>query len=162
MSFADAWREAGTADDDFDPADGSYHVKIVDTGAFSGRDGREWAKVTLQIIGGEAAGRRFDHFGPAGDHNKIGLRIMRESLVTYGLDPDGIESLPDLDKAMFDLIGNEADITVGHKDGFRNIKVQGSTTGRSDIPTDDPRPAQPARQQSFATAAGRDDDDIPF
>lgn len=159
-SFKEAWDTAGEAQDDFDPPDGSLHVKIVDAGAFSGRDGREWAKVTLQIIGTANAGRRFDHFGPAGDHNSVGLRIMREALVMYGLDPEGIEDLNDLGMAMFELIDNEADITVSHKDGFRNIRVQGSTTGKSDIPN--PTNEGPA-QQSFAAAAAKPaDDDVPF
>jgi len=161
-SFGDAWKKAGEAQDDFDPPDGKYTVKIVDAGAFAGRDGREWAKVTLQIIGGNDAGRRFDHFGPAGDHNEVGLRIMREALVLYGLDPDGIDDLDDLGRAMFELVGNQAEITVGHKDGFKNIRVQSSRTGESDIPTDPPT----SQQQSFAAAAansnGNDDESIPF
>ena len=164
-NFGDAWRQAGE-EDDFDPANGSYEVEIVDAGAFRGRDGREWAKVVLQIIGTDDAGRRFDHFMNL--NNPVGLRIARESLITYGLEGEGIEDLDDLGQAMFDLVGNHAWITVGHKDGFRNVKVQGSRTGQSDIPSDDagsefsnpPRPAQ----QSFAARAGGvdDDDDIPF
>lgn len=156
-SFKEAWDAAGEAQDDFDPPDGRLHVKIIDARARTGRDGREWAALTLQVIGGAHAGRRFDHFGPAGDHNPVGLRIMREALVMYGLEPDGIDDIEDLGMAMFELIDNEADITVSHKDGFRNIKVQGSTTGKSDIPV----PA--SEQQSFAAAAAKpDDDDIPF
>jgi hypothetical protein len=165
MSFGDAWRNAN--DDDFDPADGSYHVKVIDASAFSGRDGREWAKVVLQIIGTDAAGRQFDHFMNL--NNPTGLRIAKESLITYGLDDDGIDDLDDLSRAMFELIGTEADVTVGHKDGFRNVNVQGSRTGQSDVTApgaadsdfSKPPPAAPV-QQSFAAAAAGDDDDVPF
>jgi len=166
-SFGDAWKKAGEAQDDFDPTDGSYSVKIIDGGAFTGRDGREWCKVRLQIIGTDAAGRQFDDFMPAGDHNPTGLRIAREKLVTYGLDPEGIADLEDLDHAIFNLIGNTAEITVGHKDGFRNISVRSSRVGGSDIPNDPPKqaPVNP-QQQSFAAAAaganGQSDDDLPF
>jgi hypothetical protein len=167
MSFKDAWDRAGEEQDDFDPADGSYNVTIVDAGAFSAKsDGREWCKVTLRINGTDAAGRSFDDFGPAGDHNPVGLRIMREKLVVYGLDPDNIQTLDDLDGAMKrDLIGRTADITVRHKDGYRNVNVSGSRTGSG-------QPSLPASATgvpngssgSFAAAAAQAtaEDDIPF
>lgn len=174
MSFKDAWDRAGEEQDDFDPADGSYNVTIVDAGAFSAKsDGREWCKVTLRMNGTDAAGRTFDDFGPAGDHNPVGLRIMREKLVVYGLDPDNIQTIQDLDGAMKrDLIGRTADITVRHKDGYRNVNVSGSRTGsgQTDIPTSalDKAAGVPSNggsRASFAAAAAQvtgDDSDIPF
>jgi hypothetical protein len=160
MSFADQWKKAGEPRDDFDPPNGSYNVKVIDASAFAGRDGREWAKAVLEIVGGEHTGRQFDHFMNL--NNDVGLRIAYEALALYGMNGGStIESLDDLSQAMFDLIGTNADVTVSHKDGFRNTNVQGSRTGKSDIPADD----SPAQQQSFAAAAnttgGADDNDPP-
>jgi hypothetical protein len=168
MSFSDAWKRAGQDQDDFDPADGSYTVRLVNASAFEGRDGRAWAKIVLQIIGTDAAGRQFDHFMNL--NNDVGLRIAREALVTYGLDPAPLEAedadIADLDRAMFELVGTIADITVSHKDGYKNIRVQGSRTGESDIPSDFTTPEANPQQQTFAAAAGKQapgkDDEIPF
>lgn len=154
MSYADAWRDAGE-DDDFDPPSGNYEVKIIDAGAFAARtDGREWCKVRLQILGTELAGRQFDDFGPAGSHNQVGFRIMRSKLVLYGLNPEGIETVGDLDMSMRMLVGNTASITVTHKDGFRNVAVIGSRTGESDVPAD--------TSDFTPKSTVPDDDDIPF
>lgn len=170
MSFGDEWRSSsGSQADDFDPPDGPYHVKVIDASAFNARtDGRPYAKLLLQILGGELAGRRFEYFN--GISHPVGRAIVRENLLALGLDETGIDDIEDLSRAMWELINTVADVTVGHKDGYRNLSVQGSRTGRSDIPNDPaPPPAPPAAaQQSFASALGggapaKDDDDpIPF
>lgn len=155
MTFADQWKKAGEPRDDFDPPNGSHTVKVIDTGAFAGRDGREWAKVVLEIVGGDHAGRQFDHFHNL--NNEVGLRMAYEAFSLYGMKADGIESLEDLDTALYDLRGTTASITVSHKDEYLNVRVQGSRTSESDVTTAEP-------QKSFAAAAANTaaDDDIPF
>lgn len=155
-SFSDAWRNPGQ-DEEFDPPNGQYTVEIVDASAFEGGDGREWCKVILRILDGEHADRQVTHFGAAGDHNPVGLRIMQEALLTYGLAPEGIEDLDDLGRAMFDLIGTRAEIAVTHKDGYLRIKVARSFTGTSDVPA----PTSDFAAAAQAAASG-DEDEIPF
>lgn len=159
MSFGDQLRKAAEGGDDFDPANGAYTVRITDGGAFAGKDGREWAKVVLEIIGTDANGRQFDDF--MNMNNDVGRAIAVEKLVTYGVDLTSIEELEDLDHAIFNLIGTIAEVTVTHKNGYRNVSVRSSRTNDSDIPTSPEREPAPAGQQSFAAAAA-DDGDIPF
>ena len=108
---------------------------IVEASAFTGRDGRHWAKCVLTPAGGPDVGRRFDHFMNL--NNDVGMRIARESLVTYGLDPTSLDNpgadIETLHTAMQPLVGMVAHITVTHKDGFRNIRVDGAQTTISDI-----------------------------
>lgn len=158
MTFAEQWKKAGEPRDDFDPPNGSYVVKVIDTGAFAGKDGREWAKVVLEIVGGDHAGRQFDHFHNL--NNEVGLRMAYEAFSMYGMKGDGIESLEDLDSALFDVRGTVANITVSHKDSYLNVRVQGSRTDKSDVTPATPEPQQ---QQSFAAAAAAGaGEDIPF
>jgi hypothetical protein len=178
--WATAWRNAGADDDDFDPPNGTYELRIIDTGAFEAKsDGRGWGKVRFEVITPvEHAGRQFEDFAPAGDHNRVGFGMFKSGLTVYGLDPEGIENLGDLKVAMFDLIGNRVSMSVGHNDkGYLTLSPSGARTGKSDIPTNasgfGDRQAQQSLspQRSFAAAmAGRDDaqaaaagdDDIPF
>lgn len=175
-TFADAWRKAGDPVDDYDPPNGAYAVVIVDAGAFAGRDNREWAKCVLEVKSGVDQGRRFDHFMNL--NNEVGMRIARESLLMYGMhvgeldDPDA--DLDTLSRAMAELVGTVADVSVTHKDGFRNIKVDGSVTARPGAgvgPHPTSAPTKAPEQQSFDTAitaatstgpAPDDDEPIPF
>jgi hypothetical protein len=164
-SFADRWKQATEPQDDYDPTDGGYTAKLVDATAFAARtDGREYVKLVWQIIGTDNAGRQFDDF--QGISHPVGLRITRDKLLMLGLPADlEVEEIDELDHAIFNLIGVQAELTVGHKDGYRNVSVHGVVTGESDIPHDPPAPAKAANGQparSFAAAAGTDDDDIPF
>ena len=165
-SFADAWKAAGEAQDDYDPPDGTYRAVLHDAGAFTGRtDGKDYAKLTWQIDQGDDVGRRFEDF--QGISHPVGLRIFREKLVLLGLDPEGIEDIEELSMRMFEMVGTRADLTVGHKNGYRHVKVDRVLTGQSDIPVNGPAPARrppvPGQARSFAQAAGATDDDaIPF
>jgi hypothetical protein len=164
MGFSDTWKRAGDPVDEYKPTDGGhYHVKIVDGGAWVTGDGREFAKATLEIIDGPDTGHRFDDF--MNFNNDVGARRARENLALYGLKGDDIETLEDLDTAILELSGTEADVTTKWSpDGrFLNVSVNRVKTGESDIPSN---------QESFDTSdmqpvpsKGRgayDDDDIPF
>jgi hypothetical protein len=160
-SFQETWTKAGEEPDDFEPPAGQYKVKIVDGSAFTSRAGDDYAKVILQILGGEFAGRQFQHF--MGFKHEVGARINREALLAYGLrDPEAIADITDLDDAIVALKGTEAEVGVSYKDGYVQIKVHGSRVpGTSEIPTGLEPVA--AGQASFAAAAGaKTDDDIPF
>jgi hypothetical protein len=166
-TFADRWKQASQDQDDFDPIDGSYTCKLIDATAFAARtDGREYVKLKWQIIGTDDAGRQFDDF--QGISHPVGLRITREKLLVLGLPADlEAEDIDGLDHAIFNLIGVQAELTVGHKDGYRNVSVQSAITGDPDIPNDPPARASKAANgsspRSFAAAAaGDDDEDIPF
>ena len=163
MSWADSWAKAGEAQDDYEPKKGAYSVQIVDGRAFEAKsDGREWISITLEVKEGPDAGRRFDHFGPGGDHNPVGFRIMREALLGYGVDLE-VASLDELSDAIFEAIGTRAEISVSYSEkGFRQIRVTGSRTGKSDL-----EPAAGAEDPFGAAAAPAaapkaDDDEIPF
>lgn len=169
MSFADTWQKAGEAPDDFEPPPDQYKVKVVDGNAFTSRAGDDYCKLVLEILSsksGEFVGQRFEHF--MGFAHPVGARINREALLAYGLkDPENIGSVDDLDDRIAGLKGTEADVGVSYKDGYIQIKVHGSRTGRSDIPTTangDVVGPEPAAQTSFSAAAGakNDDDPIPF
>jgi hypothetical protein len=158
-SFADAWKRASGDQGDFDPADGNYRARLIDAGAFTARtSGRDKVKLTWQIIGTEDAGRQFVDFNDIDDSNPTGIRIVREKLLLLGLPGDfEPEDIDDLDHALFNLIGADAELAVAHNNNFLNVKVTTVRTGQSDIPSD---PAPPKRG-GFAAAA-RSDDDIPF
>ena len=163
MTFSDSWKQAMQEQDDFDPDDGQYTCKLVDATAFAARtDGREYVKLTWQIIGTDLAGRQFDDF--QGISHPVGLRITRDKLLLLGLEAEFVaDDIEDLDHALFNLIGLEADLTVGHKNGYRNTTVDRVKTGAPDIPTD---PASKAANGSTSpgsfAAAAKGDDDIPF
>lgn len=147
--------------DDFDPPDGHYQVEIQDASAFTGQDGREWAKVVLQVTDGEHKGRIFDHFMNL--NHPVGLQFAQEALVGYGIDTEEVENFGDLQAAMPDLLGTQASVTVGHKNNFRNTTVLSTVTGQSDIPDVHPGQESFAAQASSSTNNSPDDDsDIPF
>jgi len=169
MGFSERWKQAGMPADEFDPPNGTYPVKVVETGAFAGNDGREWAKATLEVVAGEHQGRRFDDFMNL--NNDVGLRIARENLSMYGLkDADAIEDLDDLASGMLELTGVYATVSVTHSSaGFVNVKVTQTRTGESDIPgqeTFDVNGGDAHRKPASAIAGPADDDDddgdIPF
>src|SRR5262245_35518717 len=165
------WREAANSSADFEPPEGPYKVRIIGGNADISNAGDPKAKVVLEIIAGELAGKRFEHFMWMG--HEVSRRIHREALLTYGLREDGIEDITDLDDRIVELFGTTADVGVSYKDGRMNVKVHGSRVpqGDRDIPTDPapaaPAPANgaPAARRSFGdTVAAKpaDDDDIPF
>lgn len=161
-SYGDAWNRAGQdGDEDFDPPTGGYEVEVTQADVFAGKDGREWCKVLYRIVEGDHAGRVFQDFGPAGDHNPVGFRFTREKLLMLGLPHDlQVTELEDLADAAGELVGTRAEVGVSHKDGFRNVKVRSSRTGRSDI-APDRIPGLDAAAAAGHQPAG-DDDDIPF
>lgn len=165
MSFRETWQRAGEPADDFDPPDDTYTVKIVDGGAWTTSDGREFAKATLEITTGEHTGRRFDDF--MNFNNDVGARRARENLALYGAKTSDVEELEDLDTALLELTGTEATVTVKHSpDGrFLNVTVYHAKTDTSDIPNGQEKfdttdfQAAPAGGRS---AINDDDDEIPF
>jgi hypothetical protein len=133
-TFADEWDEAGQ-EDNFDPPDGAYLVRLYDGGAFSGRvDNKNYVKLKWELLDGPDAGRYFEDF--KGISNKVGLRITREKLVTLGLDPEGIETIEALNSAICKLIGTKATITVVHDGPWCNVSVLAAETDESDAPAD--------------------------
>lgn len=159
MSFGDSIRKAMDSEL-IEPPKGQYKVRLGDASAFESKDGREFAKVILEITEGDLTGCRFQHF--MGFGNEIARQINGEALAAYGVDMATVNEVTDLDDHLDALVkaGVEADVGVSYKDGYVQIKVHGSRrTGVSDIPV-----AEPAGQASFAAAAGSAgaDDDIPF
>jgi len=153
MSFAERWNAAGS--DGADVADGNYDVEILDASAFNRRsDGAEFAKLTLLIERGEHRGRTFDHFMNL--NNTVGLAIARDSLGMYGLDtgdPTGaVESWTAFQVAIKQLVGVKANVSLGTRGGFREVRVN-----TSQLPL---TPQQDEPPPVSAPVAG--DDDIPF
>lgn len=159
MSFGDAVRKAMDSEL-IEPPKGQYKVKLDEASAFESKDGREFAKVILQITEGDFAGERFQHF--MGFANDIARQVNGEALAAYGVNMTEVNEVTDLDDQLDALVktGTTAEVGVSYKDGWVNIKVHGSRTpGASDIPTTD----APAAAPSFAAAAGaKNDDTIPF
>ena len=155
MSFGDSMRKAMDSEL-IEPPRGSYKTKVDEASAFEGKDGRQWAKVILQITDGDLAGERFQHFmGFQPDSIK---QMNGNACAAYGVDWTRVDDISDLDD-QFDAIvkqGTTAEVSVAYKDGYMNVNVHGSRVvgGDRDIPSDTDRPSF---QSSFASAAGADD-----
>ena len=169
MSFKEMWDKAGEDADEYEPAAGGHKVVIVGGSAFTSRAGDDYCKVELQELEGENAGRRFEHF--MGFKHEVGARINREALITYGLEnPEAIHSIEDLDDQIARLKGRTADVSVGYKDGYMQIRVSGSRSApenaKSDIPANGyVAGMEDARKQQTdfaAQAATQTDDTLPF
>jgi len=161
VSFGEQWKRA--ANEKIEPPKGEYKVEIVGGSAFTSRDGDDYCKLDLLITAGDLEGAQFEHF--MGFKHEVGARINREALLAYGLeDPEGIETIEDLDDRIGQLTGRTAEVGVGYKDGYIQIRVSGSRPPankvQSDIPSDTFPEQKPAA--SFASAAGSDDETIPF
>lgn len=159
MSFGEVWKNA--ANENIEPPRGTYKVKIIPGGnAFVSKNGDDCCKLNLEIADGDLKGSRMEHFMWFG--HEVGARINREALLTYGLeDPEGVRSIEDLDDRIAKLKGRTADVSVGYKDGYIQIRVSGSRAAEGQATSDIPSNGF----DSFATAASKtadDDTDIPF
>jgi len=183
MSFANTWQNA--ANEIIQPSKGTYNVRITGGSAFTSKDGDDYAKVELMILehpaGAETVATRnddpmtfksrpvqvgdvFEHF--MGFKNEVGARINREALLTYGLsDPDSIRSIEDLSDAIGRLANRTADVGVGYKDGYINIRVSGSRAPvadrESDIPANGSGFDRTPEQEQQVAAAARFGDEMP-
>ena len=137
-----------------DPDDGDYRVRVVEADAFTGKDGREWAKVTLQPFGVDGT---FDDF--MGLSHPVGRRIAGEQLGVYGVDIDRVNSIEELASAMARLQGATAEVTVSHDNGYVRVKVHSSTPAAErqgdQVPVD-------RSELDSKPAAAEGDDSIPF
>ena len=162
MSFGDSMRKAMDSEL-IEPPRGSYKTKVDEASAFEGKDGRQWAKVILEITEGDLAGERFQHFmGFQPDSIK---QMNGNACAAYGVDWSQVDDISDLDD-QFDAIvkaGTTAEVTVAYKDGYMNVNVHGSRVagGDRDIPTEEFKAAGQKPAASFASAAGSDDS-VPF
>jgi hypothetical protein len=161
-SFGDAVRKAMDSEL-IEPPKGPYKVRLDEGSAFKGKDGREWAKVILEITEGDHAGERFQHFM---GFQPPGIAEMNgNACAAYGVDWSQVKEIEDLDDQLTAIVkqGTTAEVSVSYKDGYMNVNVHGSRTeGRSDIPADEPSNGG-GTQASFAAAAGtKGDQDIPF
>jgi hypothetical protein len=169
MSFADAWKKAAEPEDEYEPANGTYSAKLVDAGAFTTKTSqRDKIKFTWQILAGDDVGRQFDDMNDVDASNPTGVRITREKLLLLGFpaDYEPTDNIKDMEPAVRELIGVEAQIRVQNKDGWANVYVDSSRTGQSDIPSNgfEGVKTEEPEQPSFAQAAGQkaDTDDVPF
>ena len=157
MSFGEQWKRA--ANEKIEPPRGDYKVRIVGGSAFTSKDGDDYCKLDLEILDGDLQGAQFEHF--MGFKHEVGARINREALLSYGLkDPEGITTIEDLDDRIGALRGTTAEVGVGYKDGYIQIKVFKSSppNPQSELtPEPEQKPAA-----SFASAAGAGDDSVPF
>lgn len=164
-SFGDAVRKAMDTDllDNRDPEAlpaGNYKATVDAATAFSSRAGDDYAKVTLEITEGPVEGR-FEHF--MGFGSPAQEQINGNALAMYGVDWTRVNSIPDLDLQMVELVGTKVELGLSWNDkGFLNINVHRSWAPDrpSDIPTDAPGNGS-AGQSGFAAAAGAADD-TPF
>jgi hypothetical protein len=160
MSFGDTWKAA--ANELIEPPRGNYKVRIDRGGsAFTSNKGDDCCKLNLEIIEGDLAGSKFEHFMWFG--HEVGARINREALLAYGLeDPESIQTIEDLDDRIARLTGRTAELAVSYKDGRMNIRVSGSRAPvedrRSDIPANgsgfDRTPEQDAQAGAAAARFG--------
>jgi hypothetical protein len=160
MGFGDTW--ANAADEKIEPPKGTYHVRIAGGSAFTSRDGDDYCKVDLQITSGDLESSKFEHF--MGFKHPVGSRINREALLAYGLEgADGIRSIEDLDDAIGKLKDRTAEVSVSYKDGYMQVKVNGSRnapgTPDGDIPSNGFTPAQ---ADTFDAAAAKFGDEPAF
>jgi len=160
MSFGDTWKNA--ANDIIEPPRGTYKVVIAPGGnAFTSQKGDDCCKLNLEITEGELKGSKFEHFMWFG--HEVGARINREALLAYGLeDPEGIETIEDLDDRIAKLTGTTAEVGVSYKDDRMNIRVNGSRppVAQQKLGSD---LTPPGAANDFAAAAAKKfGDDVPF
>ena len=175
MSFSQAWQNA--ANETIEPSKGTYNVRIAGGNAFTSQAGDDYCKLDLEIVTAPAGahvngspdkpigpGSRFEHF--MGFKHEVGARINREALITYGLEnPESIRSIEDLDDQIARLKGLTADVGVGYKDGYINIRVSGSRAPvadrESDIPANGSGFDRTPEQEQQVAAAARFGDEMP-
>ena len=149
LNFEQRWKRAGEPQTgDWDPPDGNYTVQIVEAEAFESKDGREFVKVTLEVVGGDHEGRRFEDFN--GLVHEVGARTARENLSVYGLNVDEVKDFEDLAVRIGELVAGHAEVVVSHSSkGYLNVKA---TNGKPANPHADVEP----------DTAGLAGDDPPF
>ena len=159
-SFEQAWEAAGRDEDNVDPPDGAFLARLTDAAAFTGRtNGKNYVRLEWELREGPLAGGRFEDFKSI-DH-PVGLRITREKLVTLGLDPDGVKTIEELHRAIAELAGTVATISVAHDGQWLNVGVISARTGESGTPADGPEGAEAS--SGFAAAAGLESDEgVPY
>jgi hypothetical protein len=157
-SFADLWKQAD--EDDWEPPAGTYKVIIVDASAFESRDGRQFAKVRLQVTEGAFADKQFEHF--MGFNSAVAARISKGELSMYGMDVAGITDWYEVEESIPRLVGTKAEVTVKHKDGYVNTNVLRSFTGESDATKSEDAALFEHTPASGSRNAIRDDDDVPY
>src|ERR1041384_1898946 len=125
MSFGEQVRKAMDSEL-IEPPRGTYKVRLDEGEAFSGKDGREWAKVILEITEGEHQGSRFQHFM---GFQPPGIAEMNgNACAAYGVNWTDVDTIKDLDDQLHAVVaqGTTAEVTVSYKDGYTNVNVHGS------------------------------------
>jgi hypothetical protein len=162
MSFGDSMRKAMDSEL-IEPPRGKYNTWLEEASAFEGKDGRQWAKVILQIIDGDHAGERFQHFmGFQPDSIK---QMNGNACAAYGVDWAQVDDISDLDDQLDAVVklGTTAEVTVAYKDGYMNVNVHGSRVvgGDRDIPSD-ANGFTESQSKTFASAAEKFGDEPAF
>jgi len=159
MSFGDAWKNA--ANEKVEPPKGTYKIEVVGGSAFTSKDGDDYCKLDLKITAGDLEGAMFEHF--MGFKNEVGARINREALLAYGLrDPEGIETIEDLDDRIAELKGTTAEVGVSYRNDYMQVRVNGSRppVAQQQLGSD---LTPPGAANDFASAAqSKFGDDVPF
>jgi len=159
MSFGDAWRNA--ANEKIEPPKGTYKTEVVGGNAFTSRDGDDYCKLDLRITEGELEGAQFEHF--MGFKHEVGARINREALLAYGIrDPEGVQTIEDLDDRIGELKGTTAEVGVSYKDGYMQVRVNGSRPPVAQQQLSSETTPATASNDFAAAAAKKFGDDVPF
>ena len=121
-----------------DVADGIHQVTVVEADAFTGKDGAEYAKVTLRTEDGQT----FDDFRSL--THPVSRQIAGENLALYGVDIDAVADFEDLALAMAELAGVTAEVGVEHNEkGYLNVKVHNTRPAGAveEVPAEPVEPA---------------------
>jgi len=161
MSFGDELRKA-MDNETIEPPKGPYKARLDEASAFTGKQDKEYAKVTLLITAGEHEGARFEHWMRFGSPQAKAMSA--EALAAYGVNLSEIETVDDIDAQLRALVamGTDADVSVsygGDEGQFLNVKVHGSRTAS---PTSSDTTPATASNDFAAAAAKKFGDDVPF
>lgn len=158
MGFGDAVRKAMDSEL-IEPPKGSYKTKLDEASAFEGKDGRQWAKVILEITDGDFKGERFQHF--MGFQPEGIAQMNGNACAAYGVNWAEVSDISDLDDQLDAIVrqNTTAEVSVSYKDGYMNVNVHGSRTeGVSEV-----TPNDAVEASGFAARAGAaDGSDHPF
>ena len=151
-AFSDSWHEAlgagaGTADE-IDPDDGTYAVTILTAQAEMTSRGTELGRIRLKIEAGDHAGSYFDHMLFFG--SPFAMEKSIHALRRYGVDVHKVHEFEDLHAEMKKIVGDSARVSVAHENEYLRIEVLDSV-----------RPER-VPESTFAEAAAKSNDDVPF
>lgn len=162
MSDFESWHtadpDAAGGDDTLDPpADGTYHVALVEGSAFETKDGQKsFVKTTFKVLAGPSADYQWTVLH--GFKSQAQANITKKTCRELGVDIDNVTSLQALNDAVVARVGHYFTVTVKTNGQYRNTYIDGDAQPQGDLPVETGEKFAPDPVPAGATAEA----DIPF